>query len=129
MGADQTAAIRPALRELLQAVASNEPDARSLCATFTVPDHPDAWVQALHGTINAAFPRSDEPLSFVLLAGLPALPDLAVESWRAGQYVTFTHGACAVDAVAEFIDRILVALHTTLDADEYEIDIAFEHVD
>jgi hypothetical protein len=127
MGSDQTAAIRPALREIHQAIANGESDAKNLCATFTVPEQPGVWVQALHGTINAAYPNPDEPLLFLEREGIQALPDLAVESWQPEQYATFTHGPCSVESRAEFIDRMLVALYA-LKSDDYDIDVEFEHI-
>ena len=127
MGADQTAAIRPALRELFDANANNEADAESLCITFTVPERPDVWVQVMHDTVNAAYPRSGDPTEFLRSTSLPSIPDLTVESWQPKQYATWSHGPCSVDALAEFIDQLLVALHS-LSADDYEIDVTFEHV-
>ena len=127
MGADQTAAIRPALCELFEAIANGEPDAKSLCITFTVPEHADVWVQTMHGTVNAAYPRAEDPTDFLRSAILPLVPDLVLAGWEPQQYVTWSHGQCSVHALAEFIDQLLIALHP-LSADDYGIDVTFEHV-
>ncbi|MBB5034626.1 hypothetical protein [Prosthecobacter vanneervenii] len=127
MGADQTAEIRPALRELFDAVANNESNADTLCVTFTVPEHPEIWVQVMNGTINAAYPRSSDPTDFLHSTKLPAIPGLRLESWQANQYATWLFSSCGVDSLAEFIDLLFTALHSSL-ADDYSIDVVIEYL-
>ena len=127
MGADQTAAIRAALRELFEAVANDDPAASTQCITFTVPQHPEIWVQIMHGTINAAYPRSSEPTDFLSSIELPPIPDLSLDEWQADQYATWSFGSCLVHTLAEFIDRLLTALHPAV-AEDYGIDVMIEHV-
>ena len=128
MGADQIAAIRPALSELVQAADNNEPDADNLCATFTVPERPEVWVQVQLGMINTFYPRSEEPLAFLHGAHIPPLAGLAIESWKAKAYATFTHEPCSLHSIAQFVDRLLIALHA-LHAEEYPIDVEFERLE
>ena len=128
MGADQIAATRPALNELLQAAENEEPGSGDLCASFTVSEREgDIWVQVLLGTINAAYPRTDEPLAFLQSASIPALPALAVEHWERDSYATFTHEPCSIYSIAQFIDRLLISLHA-LDPEDYEIDVEFQRL-
>ena len=127
MGADQIAAIRPALNELVHAAETDEPGADNLCATFTVPDQPDVWMQVQLGTINSFYPRTEEPLAFLHSVGISPLPALAIDSWKPGLYATFTHEPCPLQSVAQFVDRLLIALHS-LHAEDYPIDVEFERL-
>lgn len=127
MGADQIAAIRPALNELLQAAESNEPGAGELCATFTVPEYPMIWVQVIHGAINASYPHLEEPGTFLSNANVPTLPGLVVENWEPRRFATFAHEAAPTHSIAQFLDRLLVAIHA-LDPGEYEVDVEFERL-
>ncbi len=127
MGADQIAAIRPALNELFLAAQNREPGAENLCASFTVPDYPTVWMQIQLGTINASYPPAEEPMAFLERVGIPVLPQLALDSWEAGLFATFTHDPCSLYEAARFVDRLLVALHN-LHPEDYEIDVAFERL-
>ncbi len=95
--------------------------------TFTIPEYPDAWVQAMRGTINASYPRSNAPMEFLRSIDLPTIPGLALDDWQADQYITWSHGSCSVHALAEFIDRLLAALHPAL-AQVYGIDVMIEQI-
>jgi hypothetical protein len=125
MGADQIAAIRPALQELFRAVEKEDPDAENLCVTFTVPARENVWVQVMFGSVNASYPHATEPMEYLRNAGVAMPADLELDSWKAKTYATFTHGSWPVETLAEFIDRLFVALHA-LDGGSYEIDVAFE---
>jgi hypothetical protein len=81
----------------------------------------------MHHTVNAAYPRSDEPTEFLRSTNLPVVPDLVLESWQPEQYVTWSHGPCSIHVLAKFIDQMLVALHS-LSTNDYDIDVTFEHV-
>jgi len=127
MGADQVAAIRPALNELLQTAENNEPGAGDLCASFTVAEQDAIWVQVLLGTITIGYPSHQEPLAFLHAAGISTLSGLVVESWNPGIYATLTHEPCSSTAVAQFIDQFLVKLHA-LAPEEYEIDVELQRL-
>ena len=127
MGADRIAAIRPALNELLHASENDEPGAANLCATFTVPDQPDIWMQVQLGTINAFYPHTEEPLAFLRSADIPALPGLALDDWQPKLYATFVHDHCPLHSLAQFIDQLLIALHG-LPAEDDSVDVTFERL-
>lgn len=127
MGADQTAAIRPALREIFDAVEREEEDAEGLCFTFRVPKCSNVWVQVTHDSVNAAYPRSGDPMEFLRDSGLPLVSDLKLNSWKPDVYATWSFSSCSVAALAEFIDQLFVALHA-LPPEDYEIDVECEHL-
>jgi hypothetical protein len=127
MGADQTAAIRPALRELFDAITNGEQGADKLCITFEVPGESPMWVQVMQGTINAGYARAEDPMDFVRDSGLPAVPGLTLIDHGPQLYATWSHEPCMVKILAEFIDQLLIALHS-LPPDDYEIDVKFENL-
>jgi hypothetical protein len=125
MGADQVAAIRPALQELMDGFQRNETGASDLCATFSVPSHPDAWVQVAAGIVNFSYPRSEEPLGLLRSADVPKLPGLTLQTFAPLAYVTLSHEPCPAGQLARFIDRVLSLVHE-LPPDDYPIDVEFE---
>ena len=127
MGADQIAAIRPALNELLQAAENDKSGAGELCATFTVPEYPMIWVQVVSGSINASYPHSEEPCAFLSNANVPPLPGLVVENWEPRRFATFAYAAVPTHSIAEFLDCLLIAFHA-LEPGEYQIDVEFERL-
>lgn len=126
MGADQIAAIRPALLELMDAIARNDPGASDLCVTFTVAADPDAWVQVMAGILNFSYPRIEEPLPFLQAADAPSLPGLTLQTFEPEAYVTLSHEPCAPLLLARFIDRFISAVHEL--PDDYGIDVEVENL-
>ena len=126
MGADQVAAIRPAIAELAAAAEAREDGYEHLCASFSVPGKPKAWAEVVPGSVNLAFPRAELPLSFIAAQGL-SLPGARVVSFKPGLYATLAHDPCAPSVLARFVDAALVALHG-LDAESYEVDVTFKRV-
>ena len=125
MGSDQIAAIRPALRELVDAHERNEPGADDLCATFSISDNEEAWIQVQLGIVNFAYPRSDDPLEVIRRGRIPVPAGLQVVTLKPGKFATLTFGPCAVDDLARFVDALLVAIHG-LPRDDYPIDVQIE---
>jgi hypothetical protein len=120
MGADQVASISRSLQDLHDARETGDPLAEQLCATITLPEGPNTWVQVMGRLINVHYPRAEDPLLFLSSIGGLTLSGIRLESWRANEFATFAHSPAPIDAVAEFVDRLLVALHG-LDADNYSV--------
>lgn len=119
MGADQLAAIRPAIVEVYDAPTDD------WCATFEIPGT-DYWVQVVRGTLNVSYPQAGDPLDrFSRLAAL--LSDLQLTSWEADTYATFSHGACSSRDLAKGVDCIF---QTLLDDElaDYELDVSMQQV-
>jgi len=128
MGADQIAAIRPALQEIDDAVAAGEPNAAGLCVTFNVAGDEDAWVQVMDGVVNAGYRRQEDPDTFLQAAGIPRLPGLKLSGWDEETFATWNHAPCTTDEVAKFVDQLLAALHS-LDPETYEVDWKIENLE
>lgn len=126
MSAGQIAAIRPALQELLGAVETDPPDARDLCATFTVPGRESAWVQVVLGTVNFGFPHSTDPSAMLATAGLGMPPGSVVSAWEACKFATVEHGPCSKAQLAAFVDDLFVRVQGM--APDYPIDVALERL-
>jgi hypothetical protein len=124
VGADQVAAIRPLIVELAEAPSAS-PGAE-FCARFTVPEQPGAWAEVVAGTVNFAYPFTDDPIARLGRLGL-ALPGLGVREWEPGLFATIGFGLSATPReVARFVDGLLAGLHGL--ADDYPIDTEIARV-
>lgn len=123
MGADQLAEIRPAVQELLAAIAGRAPHANELCVTFSVPDREDAWVQLTHDNVNLAFPHSEQPLRFLRRHFVPSLPSESLLAFESGQYATLEHHSSSADELSVFIDRLFTAVHEL--PPDFHLDVEF----
>ena len=99
MSNDAALEMEPLIGEVLS--ASTE-----LCASFEVVGRTDAWLQVMKGTLNFAYPLSEDPHP-VLDAVLTALPGAAVSAWEAGTYATVLFDPTSPPLVAATADRIL----------------------
>jgi len=119
MGADQLAAIRPALVEVYDAPTDD------WCATLEIPGT-DFWVQVVRGTLNASYPHTGDPLErFKRLAS--QLPDVKLTDWEADTYATFSHGECSPRDLAKAVDFMLLLLLGDESAD-YELDVTMQQM-
>src|SRR5512146_2372001 len=126
MGDARLAAIRPAVQELLAAIASRAPHANELCVTFSVRGREDAWVQLTHDNVNLAFPHSEQPLRFLRRHFVPSLPGEALLAFESGEYATLAHRSSSADELSVFIDRVLTAVHGL--APDVHLDVEFTHL-
>lgn len=120
MGADQIAAIRPAIVELEEA-----PAAEDWCATFEVPGT-GLWVQVVLGTLNFSYPYADNPGARLRDLGFAA-PGLEPTGWQPGKYATFSHAPLPSQDLAKLVDRLFVEL-LGCDHQSYEIDVSLERL-
>ena len=119
MGADQVAAIRPALVEIQDAVRLNEPEC---FARFEVPGRDGAWVEATLGTVNLAYPFPDRPDERLRRAGVVKLPGLILDEWQPGLFATFAYDSKTPSReVTKFIDWIMGIVLGC--GDDYPIDV------
>lgn len=118
--------IRPAVQELLAAVAGRAPHANELCVTFSVSDREDAWVQLTHDNVNLGYPHSEQPLRFLRRHFVPALPGESLLAFESGKYATLAHRSSAADELSVFIDRLLTAVHEL--PPDVRLDVEFTHL-
>lgn len=112
MSANQIAEISPGLRE---AIAGGD----NLCATFVIAGDENRWIQFVGGTVNAAYPHTQDPAPLIM-----ALGDAVIESFEPGQYVTVRLQVVDVYSIARWIDRYF---EQVLAADnDYSVDVTLE---
>jgi hypothetical protein len=124
MGADQIAAIRPAILEL--EVAMTESPRTEYFAHFEVAGRPSLWAEVTIGTVNMAYPFTEEPLERLATAGVQALPGLALQSWKPMVFATFSYEHDVARSVAKFVDSVFLRLHG-LETD-YPLDVAISRL-
>jgi hypothetical protein len=124
MGADQVAAIRPALVEIEDALRLNE----SECfARFQVPGRDVVWVEAALGTVNLSYPFPDPPDERLRRAGVVNLPGLVLDEWQPELFATFAYDSTTTSReVAKFIDQIMGVVLGC--GDDYPIDVEIARV-
>jgi hypothetical protein len=111
MGAVQIAAIRSALLNLVDAQERELPRAADLCAMLCVAGREEQWVQLLLGTLNFGYPHDEDPLEFLKRYGVAAVAGLTLDAFEPKRYATLTLEPCAIDDLARFIDRLLIAIY------------------
>jgi hypothetical protein len=116
MSADQVAEISPMVQEVFEAPSDE------MCATFEIVGNPDAWVQVMKSTINAAYPFDISPESH-LLEVLACLPGSAVTDWEPKKFVTLTFESTNPRDVAKAVDRCFEKL---FDVGDYSVDCRIE---
>jgi hypothetical protein len=121
MGADQVAAMRPAVVEMLEGSSGDA----VWSATFEIAGVPARWVQVLPGALNMAYPGITSPAHRV--SGHERLAKLEVREWKPDDYATFE---LPEDASATDIAHLADALFQTIlgCADDYRIEIRMERL-
>lgn len=109
MGADQIAVIRPMIRELEEAALGTADS--GFFASFEKPGKDRVWVEVALGTINFAYPFTDDPIRRIQGIGLPSIPEVALDEWEPGKLaaLTYSHTVPSRD-VATFVDAIFSKL-------------------
>jgi hypothetical protein len=125
MGADQVAAIQPAIVELEDAARGNEPE---YVASFTVPGRDQIWVEVVLGTVNLAYPFHDPPEQRLRASRVVELAGVTLQEWQPGVFATFAYDPSTPSRqVAKFIDQVL---GTVLGCGEdYPIDVGIVRLD
>jgi hypothetical protein len=124
MGADQIAAIRPAIGELEGAARNSE---RQFVARFDIPGRHSMWVEVILGTVNLGYPYADDPMERLLRHGITPLPKLELVEWQPKLFATFQYELGAPSReVATFVDRVLGEMLGG--GTNYEVDVAIERL-
>jgi hypothetical protein len=111
MGAVQSAKIRSALMEMVNAQEQDLPGAARLCASLDVSDRQDQWIQLLLGTLNFGYPHDENPLELLKRCGIPVVSELTINEFQPKGYATLNYAPCPIEDLAQFIDQLLTAIY------------------
>ena len=121
MGAHQIAQMEPSVSEVYKGISSLD-DPPSVCCTLEAMTLSGAkvWIQVLPGTVNMAYPFTEEPLDLLLRQGIRSPSDIYLVEWAAGEYATFGFGDISARDHAFFVDQLFVKVLGCDDA-SYEV--------
>jgi len=123
VGADQVAAIRPAVAELEAAEASAAPGARAeYFARFSLAGHDCPWVELYlqqgDAVLNCWYSFEAEPLDYLRQLGIPIPPGTRVlEVGRPSCLLAFDRPPSR--AVAKFVDQLFLQMYAC--GDDYDV--------
>lgn len=124
MGADQIAAIRPAIAELESAASNSEGE---FIARFEVPGRDKIWTEVILGTVNVGYPYADDPLKRLRRHRITPLPKLKLSDWQSELFATFGYDPTASSRdVAKFVDRVIGEMLGA--GTDYEVDVTIERI-
>ena len=111
MGADQIVKMGPCLGAVYEGISSPDDPPTSCCTLeATTSSNTTVWIQAMPGTVNMAYPFTDEPLELMRSRGVRSPPDLYLVEWVAEEYATFGFNDVSARDHASFIDQLFVKL-------------------
>lgn len=93
------------------------------CATIEVVGPRNAWAQVMKRTLNLAYPFDSPPNVEAIAMDLPGI---ALESWEAGKFATFSLPEAPAQTVAKLIDRLLEKFYSP---GSYSVDCSVENLD
>jgi len=88
MGSEQIAQLQPSITEVFEAASSGD-----WCATFTVVEHPNDWLQVTRSELNFAYPALSDPTPAVEALAKSSGLDLRLSCWEGGKFVTLEYDA------------------------------------
>jgi hypothetical protein len=117
MGANQIAAIEPSLSEVYKGIASPD-DPPTSCCTLEAKtlSGAEVWIQVMPGTVNMAYPFTEEPLELLRKQGVRSPSDTYLVEWAAGEYATFGFGHISAREHAVLVDQLFVKVFGCDDA-------------
>ena len=68
----------------------------------------ELWLQVMPGTVNMAYPFTEEPLELLRRRGVRGPAGLYLVEWVAGEYATFGFGDVSPRDHAFFVDQLFV---------------------
>jgi hypothetical protein len=126
MGADQIAEMEPSLSEIYEGILSPDDPPTSCCTLETmINSGSEVWIQAMPGTVNMAYPFTEDPLELLRRHGVRSPSDLYLIEWKAGEYATFGFGDISPRDHACFVDQLFVKL-LGCDDSGYKVGISIE---
>lgn len=126
MGANQIAAMEPSLSEVYKGISSPDDLPTSCCTLEAMTlSGSGVWIQVMPGTINMAYPFTEEPLDLLRRQGVRSPSDIYLVEWSAGEYATFGFGDISARDHAFLVDQLFVKVLGCDDA-SYELKILIE---
>ena len=126
MSANQIAEMEPGISQVYEGISSPDDPPTSCCTLeATTPSGSEVWVQVMPGTINMAYPFTEEPLELLQRQDVRRPPDIYLVEWSAGEFATFGFGNISPRDHANFVDQLFVK---TLGCDDasYQLKIKIE---
>ena len=94
--------IADGFRRAIAAAESGDPDS---FVTLESRDDPDKWIQLTWSSINLAYPLSVDPDKELRRRGFTYPDNVELNSWEAGKFATFDHGAEPLAELVAFVER------------------------
>jgi hypothetical protein len=129
MGANQIAEMEPSLSEVYKGISSPDDPPTSCCTleAMTLLGS-EVWIQVMPGTVNMAYPFTEEPLDLLRRQGVRSPSDIYLVEWAAGEYATFGFGDISVRDHASFVDQLFVKVLGCDDA-SYQLKASIEQLE
>lgn len=129
MGARQIAEMLPGVSEVYKGINSPD-DPPTACCTLEAltPSGSEVWIQVMPGTVNMAYPLTEEPLELLGRQGIHGPADMYLVEWKAGEYATFGFDDIAPREHATFVDQLFVKV-LGCDDEAYEVKASIEPLD
>ncbi len=129
MGANQIAEMEPSLSQVYQGISSPDDSPTSCCTLEAMTlSGSEVWIQVMPGTINMAYPFTEEPLELLHRQGIRSPSDIYLVEWAAGEYATFGFGDISPREHAFFVDQLFVKILGCDDA-SYQLKTSIEQLE
>ena len=109
MSTTQISAMERSINETYKGISSPDDPPTSCCTleTMTLLGS-KVWIQAMPGTVNMAYPFTEEPFEILHRQGVRSPGDIYLVDWAAGEYATFGFGDISARDHAFFVDQLFV---------------------
>lgn len=129
MGADQIAEMEPSLTQVYQGISSPDDPPTSCCTLEAMTlSGSEVWIQVMPGTVNMAYPFTEEPLELLHRQSVRSPSDIYLVEWAAGEYATFGFGDISPREHAFFVDQLFVKILGCDDA-SYQLKTSIEQLE
>lgn len=129
MGANQIAEMEPSLSQVYQGISSPDDSPTSCCTLEAMTlSSSEVWIQVMPGTVNMAYPSTEEPLELLHRQGVRSPADIYLVEWAAGEYATFGFGNISPKEHALFVDQLFVKILGCDDA-SYQLKTSIEQLE
>ncbi|HMF54980.1 MAG TPA: hypothetical protein VK619_01355 [Pyrinomonadaceae bacterium] len=126
MGASQIAEMEPSIGEVYKGISEPDDPPTSCCSLeATTLQGSEVWIQAMPGTVNMAYPFTEEPLEMLRKQNVNSPPDIYLVEWSAGEFATFGFGDISSRDHAFFVDQLFVKI-LGCDDSSYKLKILIE---
>ena len=129
MGANQIAEMEASLSEVYKGISSPDDPPTSCCTleAMTLLGS-EVWIQVMPGTVNMAYPFTEEPFDLLRRQGVRSPSDIYLVEWAAGEYATFGFGDISPRDHASFVDQLFVKVLGCDDA-SYQLKTSIEQLE